>query len=393
MAAMKAVKKAAKKGPPAPDGTVSRSSHWRTLNNHPRSRRARQRVARENRKTKQEARRRTPEERGQHRLCYRCEKRSDKCAAKGCIPFEYKVVPAAYAELKTFLGQLDAMRNSRRFDSDCIDVSLVGGFAKQCLVQGNTKMAVFTCCLAGHYGNNLQTWSRLLEARDGDHVDWDTLEQKVLDCKDLFAKTKASYGLHSRNCMPGRGFPKAASDATHAVSEVRGLRNMYSSQHFVAVCTQIQRGIKSFADYKVVFEHMEKLGDDSPGCLGGYHMKMAMDHMQYSGMLPPRWVMRWPVAPKSGTALGLHRLFGTETNNPQALQTMLVELYVRLRRDRALKSKDTLGSIGAVLCWQKRTDTETAAGVSRYDYTTDTSELELATLRRLHIAVPGAASA
>ena len=68
---------------------------------------------------------------------------------------------------------------------------------------------------------------------------------------------------------------------------------------------------------------------------------------------------------------------------------MLLELFTRLRRDRAITANDWPGSVGAALCWQKRTATVTRAGVSRYDFTTDTSELELAVLKRLGIPVPG----
>ena len=116
-----------------------------------------------------------------------------------------------------------------------------------------------------------------------------------------------------------------------------------------------------------------------------------MDHLAYSTMLPHRWISRWPVAPGSGTAKGLERLHGCPrpVSDPKTLETMLVEFYCRLRRGKVLAAKDFLGSVGASLCWQKRANGSAASGSTRYDYTTETSELELARLRSLGIAVPG----
>ena len=61
------------------------------------------------------------------------------------------------------------------------------------------QLAVFSCCVMGQYGNNLQSWSKLLEAREGGHILWDALENNILECKDLFANSRGSKGLHSRN--------------------------------------------------------------------------------------------------------------------------------------------------------------------------------------------------
>ena len=149
--------------------------------------------------------------------------------------------------------------------------------------------------------------------------------------------------------------------------------------------TRHRGGIGSFDDFEVVLCALEDLSREVKGSLGHYHLKMAMDHLAYSTMLPHRWISRWPVAPGPGTAKGLERLHGCPrpVSDPKTLETMLVEFYCRLRRDKVLAAKDFLGSVGASLCWQIRASGGAASGSTRYDYTTETSELELARLRSL----------
>ena len=326
---------------------------------------------------------------GKHRRCVLCGQRADNCFARGCRQFEHTPDVLEYSHFKQFLSELDGRKNARRHSADCIDVSVAATFAKQCLAEGRPKLAVFSCCVLGQYGNNLQTWSKLLEAREHGEIRWCMLSTKILECASLFAKSKASKGLHSRNCLPGRGFDKDPDDTDHAGREVRGSLSMWSSSHFEKAVSQMAVGVHTFSDYMYVLNEFEHLQKEVPGCLGEYHLKLAMDHMVLSGLLPKASVTVWPVAPTGGTAKGLRRIYKTDEKRPAVLRKMLLELFTRLRRDRAITANDWPGSVGAALCWQKRTATVTRAGVSRYDFTTDTSELELAVLKRLGIPVPG----
>ena len=215
------------------------------------------------------------------------------------------------------------------------------------------------------------------------------MTRAILQCKDLFAKSKKSRGLHSRNCKPGRGFDKEPEDPDHATPEIRGLRAMWSSKHFGKAVLRMELGVHTFVDYEHVLASFRMLQDEVPGCLGEYHLKMAMDHMVISGLLPKACVSSFPVAATGGTAAGLRGIYKTSEKRPDRLSDMLLELFTRLRRDKALTANDWPGSIGAALCWQRQDATEMSAGASRYDYTTKTSEIELATLHYLGIPVPG----
>lgn len=126
--------------------------------------------------------------------------------------------------------------------------------------------------------------------------------------------------------MPGRGFPVAPEDTDHAAREVRGWRSLWTCAHLDSVVATIQRGITSFSDYEAVLKSFRALQAELPGFLGEYHLKLAMDHMVATRLLPPRWVSEWPVSPSAGTASGLRRLFRSTTRNPQVLRKMLSEL-------------------------------------------------------------------
>ena len=116
---------------------------------------------------------------------------------------------------------------------------------------------------------------------------------------------------------------------------------------------------------------------------------MVMDHMVVRGLLPKACVPVWPVAPTGGATKGLRRIYKTTEKRQAKLRIILLELSASLRRDTALRASNWPASVGAALCWQKRDATETSPGASRYDYTTETSEVELTTLHRLEIAVSG----
>ena len=180
-------------------------------------------------------------ERGKHRRCALCKQRADKCSARACCPFEHTLDEEQYSSFKEFLIQLGLRTKTRRYSADCIDVSVAARFARECLAKGWSKLAVFSCCVMGQYGNNLQTWSLLLGARDHGEISWDAFPDKIRECRSLFAQSKGGQGLHSRNCMPGRGFDQKEEDVDHVSREVRGLQSMWSS-YFAKVVSQIHGG-------------------------------------------------------------------------------------------------------------------------------------------------------
>ena len=368
---------------------VARLSHWRPPSSQPCQSRARQRQVRLSAASRKVVRQRAPGERGKHRECARCLKRSDNCIAHGCLPYVHKIDTRSFRKFKHSLAKLDARENSRRYSSDCVDVAVASKFARVLHAQGFTKMAVYSCCLMGQYGNNLRTWSKLLEARSKDKIDWKAMHAKIEECKRLFANSKNGRGLHSRNCMPGHPFERRDGDATYVTSEVRGLRALWRSSHLTSIASRVQSGITCFAEYEEALGSFRKLQGDIVGCLGEYHLKVALDHLVAADLCPRRHVSVWPVSPSGGTAKGLRLIFGSKTANPETLRVTLMELFARLRRDRALSANDWPGSIGAALCWQKRDSVASIAGDTRYEYTTSTSEMELGTLRRLNIVVPG----
>ena len=162
--------------------------------------------------------------------------------------------------------------------------------------------------------------------------------------------------------MAGRGFTEKTGDSNYAVREVRGLQSMWNSSPFGRLVSSIKRGISSFEDYETAFASLVEIHTAVPGCLGIYHRKLTMDHLVESGLLPKRYVSRFPVAPTGGTAQGLRTVYASTTANPEELQRMLLELFTRLRKDRALQANDWIGSISAALCCQKRDLTNSVTG-------------------------------
>ena len=108
--------------------------------------------------------------------------------------------------------------------------------------------------------------------------------------------------------------------------------------------------------------------------------------MVHAKLLPLSTVSKWPVA--AGTARGLRRLYKSKTTNTATLRSMLIDLYCRLRSDGVLATSDWLGTVGAALCWKARMQKKQGKRGSRYDYTTQTSELDLEGLHKLGIQVP-----
>ena len=45
------------------------------------------------------------------------------------------------------------------------------------------------------------------------------------------------------------------------------------------MCVECRRGITCFSDYEAVLTSFRGLQAEVPGCLGEYHLKLAMDHM------------------------------------------------------------------------------------------------------------------
>ena len=117
-------------------------------------------------------------ESGQHRRCFRCARRTDYCTARGCLPYDYEVDEKEYADFKKALAALDKHERSRRHASDCVDVSIASSFARKCHKNGQTKLAVVSCCIMAQYGNNLQTWSKMMEARTTEGAyDWSVMQK------------------------------------------------------------------------------------------------------------------------------------------------------------------------------------------------------------------------
>ena len=168
-------------------------------------------------------------------------------------------------------------------------------------------------------------------------------------------------------------------------------KKIAKSGPFKKTCKLLRTKINSFSKSKELDNATEELAKVVPGSLGHYHYKMLKDFLVAANMVPPRWVVSYPVSPKAGTATSLKKIYDQpETSSPKVLSEMLQELTHRVSVDaKTWRASDHMGTISAALCWQKRVRTAAKSGghSSRYQETTFRWEQELKDLRdnKLHI--------
>ena len=129
--------------------------------------------------------------------------RSDKCAARGCIPYTYTCQAAALNLVAKHLEDERVDEDGCRFPADCIDLQRVVMWAQKAKYQVSMKVALFGCCVFSRF-NSVRTFGVLMwhGALASTCPDWKT-------CKGTRYCNKRWGALYCKMNMAGSGFPKA----------------------------------------------------------------------------------------------------------------------------------------------------------------------------------------
>ena len=106
--------------------------------------------------------------------------------------------------------------------------------------------------------------------------------------------------------------------------------------------------------------------------------------------IPSRYVTWWSVAGDAGTSVGLGQVYRCQPTGGQSFPA-LAELWRRLAGLRELKQGEHVGSVGAQLCFWKRSLSQAAASTfdSRLGETTEQWDSDLADLREAGVVLGG----
>ena len=98
---------------------------------------------------------------GERAVCLRCRCRSDKCAARGCVPYKFTWQAAALNLVAKRLEEERVDDDGCRFPADCIDLQCVVMWAQKATDQVSMKVALFGCCVFSHF-NPARTFGVLM---------------------------------------------------------------------------------------------------------------------------------------------------------------------------------------------------------------------------------------
>lgn len=326
------------------------------------------------------------------RDCVRCEKRIDECRRRGCKKYAFSKINKF--ELNNFLNH--RKKSPVRHFADFVDVVCISHTAKQALPLRGAACTLLGLSIHAHF-NSMRTSGVLLPAlwnfadatpASTAAVEWGAVLKAMRKCKETWGGPKG-LGLYSPNNMSGCGFPAVPSgDKIDACLE--GFKRLYACTFFKKSAAMLGQGIRSFADFDRLRRALQASAKANPGALGQYHL-----HMQFSLLVGMEWVKPlyvnwWSIAGDAGTITALRRIFGPELQGRNALNA-LRELWHRLAMAGELRQREHLGSLGAQLCFWKRSLIQSNArdGQSRFDETVRRRELDLEQLRAAGITIDG----
>ena len=136
---------------------IPRFKSWAASNN--RVRQARRRLLKKRRPST--ACRRVCSSSGTHAACSRCRCRSDKCAARGRVPYKYTCQAAALNLVAKHLEEERVDEDGCRSPADCVDLQCVAMWAQKAKGQVSMKVAVFGCGVFSHF-NSARTFGVLM---------------------------------------------------------------------------------------------------------------------------------------------------------------------------------------------------------------------------------------
>ena len=121
-------------------------------------------------------------------MCLRCRCRSDKCAARGCIPYKYTCQAVAVNLVAKHLEEERVDEDGCRFPADCIDLQCVAMWAQKAKDQVSMKVALFGCCVFSHF-NSVRTFGVLMwhGALASTCPDWNNLQRESAIAKSAGA--------------------------------------------------------------------------------------------------------------------------------------------------------------------------------------------------------------
>ena len=90
----------------------------------------------------------------EHRVCFRCRRREDKCRKRGCLPLTAEL---PREKLESFLEAFDAGGPDMRRSSDCWDVEVMRRWATATEAACGMKTALLGLIVAAHF-KSLRTW-------------------------------------------------------------------------------------------------------------------------------------------------------------------------------------------------------------------------------------------
>ena len=248
----------------------------------PAAARLRQRACR-NRKRQQKKRTRRQQGAGghaEHRLCPRCERRSDVCRKSGCVPYEFRARAAPLAQFFAHL-QLTPVR----FSTDCVDMQCAALAILALQGACGTRIALLGACVYCHF-NSLRSFAVLLRALQGPAFRWASFLRRMRRCQTLWGG-RTGLGLYSGMNMSGSGFPRLPG-VDRLGSICAGFQRLYKCLEFRRVVERIDAGVHTLGDFHALRLATCALAKANPGALGTYHLKLLFDTFVATKWAPTR---------------------------------------------------------------------------------------------------------
>ena len=326
---------------------------------------------------------------GRHRACCRCKRRLDKCIRDGCEPFTFQVNEQQF---NSFRKHRKCPMNPVRYHTDCADVRCAARWGKKALRRFGPQVVLLGVCAYAHF-NSLRTGGVVLPAllAKNPRKRWRRLRRGLLFCTETWGTAGKNLALYTPNNMSGYGFPRAAS-GDKVDSIVEGLQRLARSSAFRLAAKLLKEGVDTVDKFDAVRRALQATSKSNPGSLGDYHLHMVFSIVVAMDWIPARVVTWWPVARCAGTATALQNILRGRIDG-RDVHAALAELWRRFAGLGELAQREHVGSLGAQLCFWKRTTTAARAAAaayeSRFQETTARWESDLADLRNAGIVIEG----
>ena len=139
--------------------------------------------------------------------------------------------------------------------------------------------------------------------------------------------------------------------------------------HFIKAAKMVTDGLATTERYEEFLVALEALATDVPGCFGVYRRKLFLDVLLSVGVLMPKVITRFPVAPNAGTQLSLAKIYGVRAkvhHNEAKWSSLLNHFWHQfIAKSGAYTSRDSKGTLSMMLCgWRRSQATVKFAGGS-----------------------------